>query len=173
MLRRLVSPIVLLACAAAAHAAPDTPPAGWTLGGDGAYTHADTGTACAPAFGDLAFVRLDGPSGPNVLGVCVYAAGATKAGQIRIRKFIDGVGDTPLAIQNDRALMGLIPAPPGQTMEAAFRAGPGPQLDGATSRQTVITKLRNGLLIDCIIQEAHPSGPNGLDPLLKVCLSGQ
>ncbi|HJW40420.1 MAG TPA: hypothetical protein VJ476_04225 [Rhizomicrobium sp.] len=170
---------IVVACLfAVAASAADLPalPDGWARAADGTYSHTGSGTNCLSTYGDLTFVRLDGPAAPGTLGVCVYAAGDTKAGQIRIRKFVDGAGDTPLAVQNDRSLMGLTPmagAPAGSRMVAADRVGPGPAINGAPSRQTVITTLRNGLLVDCIVQDAHMNGmQNGLDPLLKACFSG-
>jgi hypothetical protein len=139
--------------AGAALADSTAPPDGWTLNGDGVYSHSQSGVVCAKTVGTYNFVRLDGPSEPNILGVCVYSGGDLRIGEIRVRKFIDGVGETPLAIQNDRSLMGLVPmtgAPPGAKPLGAQRIGPGPMIDGNETRQSVVTTVRGGLLMDCI-----------------------
>jgi hypothetical protein len=135
-------------------------PDGWIAQADGGYAHPQSGVVCAKAIGTYKFVRLDGPSDPGILGVCVYSGGDVRVGEIRVRKFIDGVGDTPLAVQNDRVLMGLVPmagAPPGANIVAAHREGPGPMIDGNATSQSVVTNLRNGLLVDCISQTKRDS----------------
>lgn len=146
------------AFAIAASCAPslaDDVPAGWTHGADGSFTHSESGVVCAVTTGTFQFVRLDGAADPNILGTCVYSGGDVRVGEIRVRKFIDGVGETPLAIQNDRGLMGLIPilgVPPGAKPVGAARAGPGPEIDGNPTAQSVLTSVRGGLLVDCIVQ---------------------
>jgi hypothetical protein len=51
--------------------------------------------------------------------------------------------------------MGLEPmagAPAGAKTVAAQRMGPGPMVDGNATTQSVVTALRNGVLVDCISQ---------------------
>jgi len=144
---------MLAAPVAAQDATPAaTLPAGWVLNADGSYLHSQSGLICTKTVGSYNFVRLDGASDPNILGVCVYSGGDVRVGEIRIRKFVDGVGDTPLAIQSDRVLMGKAAgdAPPGYTAKFAERMGPGPEMDGQRTSQSVITFLRGGFLVDCI-----------------------
>jgi hypothetical protein len=161
----------------AAAATTPSPPAGWTLGSDGAYTQTQSGVICRAAVGPYSLVRLDGPSAPNILGVCVYSGGTARVGEVRVRTFIDGVGDTPLAIQNDRMLMGTVPAtgvPAGGKLLSSFRVGPGPQIDGVETAQVVITSLENGLLRDCISQTGRDKAERdfGFENFLKACMPG-
>jgi len=145
----------------AADAVPATPlPEGWTQASDGTYTHTESKIACPKTVGTYEFVRLDGPSAPNLLGVCIYSGGAVRVGEIRVRKFIDGVGETPLAIQNDRSLMGAGPsdAPAGSKLVSAMRLGPGPEIDGNATSQYVMTSVVGGLLKDCISQTKRDKG---------------
>jgi hypothetical protein len=154
-------------------------PDGWTARADGSYTHLQSGVVCSKTIGTYNFVRLDGPSDAGILGICIYSGGDVRVGEIRVRKFIDGVGDTPLAIHNDRVLMGLEPiagAPPGARIESGARGGPGPSIDGSASYQYVVTNLRNGFLVDCISQTKQDSGEidYGFKNFEKACaLSGQ
>jgi hypothetical protein len=104
------------------------PPDGWIAQADGSYAHPQSGVVCAKAIGTYNFVRLDGPSDAGILGVCIYSGGDVRVGEIRVRKFIDGVGDTPLAVRNDRGLMGLVPlegAPPGARIVGGHAHGAG------------------------------------------------
>jgi hypothetical protein len=140
--------------------AADAPsaPGGWTRADDGTYTHTQSGATCPPAVGPYNLIQVDGPSEPGILGVCQYSAGPLRIGKIRVRTFIDGVGETPLAIQNDRSLMGVTPAqgvPPTGKLISSFRVGPGPVIDGTPTAQVVITSAINGLLVDCISQTAQ------------------
>jgi len=161
---------------AVAAGAADTPatPDGWSRATDGTVTHTASGVTCPPAMGAYAFVQLDGPSEPGILGVCQYSGGVLRIGKIRVRKFIDGVGETPLAITNDRTLMGLIPAqgvPPGGKLVEAFRGGPGPVIDGTQTAQFVITMRVGNLMIDCISQTGEDKAERdfGFENFLKGC----
>ena len=130
-------------------------PEGWTLSSDGSYSNPQSGIYCPKAMGSYALARLDGPAEPNRIGTCVYSAGEIRIGEIRVRKFVDGVGETPLAISNDRALMGGgggPNVPPGGKLAAAYRVGPGPEINGTQTQQIVITSVHGGLLVDCIAQ---------------------
>ena len=136
-------------------------PDGWAMHDDSSYVHAQSGVVCSKTIGTYNFVRLEGPSDPGILGMCVYSGGDVRVGEVRVRKFIDGVGDTPLAIQNDRELMGLVPmagAPAGAKIVAGQRMGPGPVIDGTPTSQSVVTNLRNELLVDCISQTKRDTG---------------
>jgi hypothetical protein len=133
--------------------AASIPPDGWALNNDGSYLHAQSGVICAKIVGTYNFVRFGEPSDPNILGTCVYSGGDVRVGEIRVRKFVDGMGETPLAIQNDRVLMGVAPmanAPPGAKVLSAHRVGPGPEINGEETTQVVLTSARSGLLVDCI-----------------------
>jgi hypothetical protein len=130
-------------------------PAGWIHGADGSFAQSESGVVCAATTDTFQFVRLDGAAGPNVLGTCVYSGGDVRVGEIRVRKFVDGVGETPLAIQNDRGLMGVTPMeglPPGARPVGAQRMGPGPEIDGNPTMQSVLTSVHGGLFVDCIVQ---------------------
>jgi hypothetical protein len=149
-------------------------PAGWTKSADGSYAHSDSGIVCSAKVNAYTLQRVDGPADPNILGTCVYSGGDKRIGLIRIRKFVDGVGETPLAIQNDRGLMGLVPmsgGPPGAKPVEAFRSGPGPIVDGTQLGQFVITSVHKGLLSDCISQTTPDQAERdfGFDNFVKSC----
>jgi hypothetical protein len=166
---------LLLAVSLPARAADPAPvPDGWTRADDGTYTHVQSGVVCRPASGPYTLVRLEGPSEPGILGVCIYSGGPLRIGKIRVRTFIDGVGETPLAIQNDRTLMGMAPAqgaPAGGKLVAAFRGGPGPVIDGARTAQFVLTSTVKGLMVDCISQTGEDKAERdfGSDNFLHAC----
>ena len=166
---------LLLGLSLPAFAADPAPlPDGWSRGDDGTYTHDKSGVVCPPAKGPYTFVRLDGPSDPGILGVCNYSGGPARIGKIRVRSFIDGVGETPLAIQNDRGLMGMIPVqgvPAGGRPVAAYRGGPGPVIDGVQTTQFVLTSVSNGLMVDCITQSGVDAAERdfALNNFLKGC----
>lgn len=162
------------ASAAPAASDPPAPPEGWTLS-DATYTHTESGVTCPKTMGTYAFVRLDGPAEPNVLGVCIYSGGPVRVGQVRVRKYIDGAGETPLAIQNDRNLMSDHPSglPEGAKLMGAQRMGPGPRIDGNDTTQTVLTSVHKGLLVDCISQTRRDGAEAnaGFEGFLSKCMS--
>jgi hypothetical protein len=164
-------------CFADDAAAPgNSPPNGWSAGADGTYTQVESGVRCPKTVGTYTFVRLDGPSDPNILGVCNYTGGEVRVGEIRVRKFIDGVGETPLAIQNDRGLMGAAPlanAPPGAKPVMVYRVGPGPTVNGNATSQVVLTFVNGGLLVDCISLTKRDGSENmyGMTNFSTPCLS--
>ena len=154
---------------------PPAAPDGWSRADDGTYTHDKSGVVCPPAMGAYTFVRLDGPTDSGILGVCVYSGGPVRVGKIRVRTFIDGVGETPMAIQNDRGLMGLVPIqgmPAGGKPVGAFRGGPGPIIDGTETAQLVMTDVKNGLMVDCISQTGRDQAERdfGFNNFLKGCM---
>jgi hypothetical protein len=104
-----------------------------------------------------AFQRIDGPSEPNFLGVCRYDNGKGITGLIRIRRYVEGVGETSLAIQNDYGLMH--PDLSQGTIVVAFRGGPGPMENGVQTYQFVLTSVRNGFMIDCIARQTVQGMP--------------
>lgn len=169
MQRTLVAAALLFATTAFAQTLPD----GWASNSDGGYVHHDSGVACVKAIGTYTLTRLDGAAPPGTLGVCVYSGGDVRVGEIRVRKFVDGQGDTPLAIQNDRGLMGLVPSQAGTKPVATYRVGPGPQIDGAETVQVVMTFALKGLLIDCISQTKRDSAEvqGGFGTFITPCLS--
>ncbi|HEY1711072.1 MAG TPA: hypothetical protein VGG10_22595 [Rhizomicrobium sp.] len=174
---RAVSLLLALAgsSALAADPTPASPPDGWTRAADGTYAHSESGVICPAAFGPYKFARLDGPSAPTTLGVCVYSGGDVRVGEIRVRKFVDGVGETPLAIQNDRGLMGVAPVgnvPAGSKPVAAMRGGPGPTIDGTATAQLVITSVMGGLMVDCISQTKQDKDEQdyGFSNFVKACM---
>ena len=134
----------------------DDAAAGWSRKSDGTYVHDLSGIACAPDVAGYTFKRLDGPSAPNFEGVCVYEKGS-EAGLIRVRRYQAGVGETPLAIQNDEGLMH--PDSSQGHIVSAFRAGPGPVVDGIPSFQMVMTSIARGYLFDCIARHTEKSMP--------------
>jgi hypothetical protein len=152
-------------------------PDGWALGTNSAYINAQSGVSCPKAIGSYNFVRLDGPTGPNRIGTCIYSAGEVRIGEIRIRKFVDGVGETPLAISNDRALTGGgggPNVPPGGKLAAAYRVGPGPEVNGIQTQQMVITSVQGGLLVDCIAQTKPEKAERdySFENFIKACPHG-
>ena len=146
----------LLGLISPSEAVEDTVPEGWVLGTDGTYSHGESGVTCAPTIEKFALQKLDGPAEPNILGICEYSDADGRRGEIRVRRYISGVGETPLAIKNDRVLMGDEGAtglPTGAKLMAAARAGPGPQIEGEPTIRNVYTFAQHGLLIDCAAWE--------------------
>jgi hypothetical protein len=93
--------------------------------------------------------RLEPPADP-ILGVCVYGDDNDVQGLIRIRRYVPGAGETPLAIQNDAKLM--VPSQRDPNVVAAFRGGPGPERNGKPTFQVVITFVVGEHLVDCILR---------------------
>ncbi|MDZ4867732.1 MAG: hypothetical protein SGI91_10445 [Alphaproteobacteria bacterium] len=67
-----------------------------------------------------------------------------------MRQYVPGLGDTPLAVQNDKMLM---EPQSGRKIVAGQRVGPGPDKNGAPTQQFVLTIARKGLLVDCITRQ--------------------
>jgi hypothetical protein len=126
----------------------------WDKAGDGSYTHKPSGAICAASVEGFALQGLQMPATEGSLGTCEYQDGTGRRGEIRVRRYLPGVGETPLAIQNDKTLMeGAAAGDPNQQPVGAFRVGPGPEIEGAPSQRDVVTVKRNGLLIDCAAWE--------------------
>lgn len=144
----------LVACATTAFC--DDIPRGWSHSQDGSYTHAESGVVCPTSFEGFAFLALAKSRDANSVGDCEYGDSQGRIAEIRIRKYVRGVGDTPLAIQNDESLMepsatsGL---PPGAKLMGAYRLGPGPEINGESTLRDVATITRRNLLIDCMAWE--------------------
>ncbi len=138
-------------------------PQGWTArAGDGAFVHTESGVACLPAFGAFTRQKLEGPSSPNILGICIYADAKGRPAGVRVRRYMENVGDSPLAIQNDR---NLISPPNGQHLVATMRVTPVALDDGTHIQRLTFTVLRNGMLTDCFaVMDQETTGD-----LLKLC----
>lgn len=158
---------VLLATAALA----DDVPAGWSRGGDGTYTHIASGVTCASDVKGYAFKGIQGPSDPNFEGVCTYDDGKGDTGLLRVRRYVEGVGETPMAIQNDYGLMHPQMSGGGQIL-GAVRGGPGPLVDGVQTYQIVMTTVAKGYLVDCIARHTDKSMPASDFPLACLKLAG-
>ncbi|HEY2034360.1 MAG TPA: hypothetical protein VGH02_11800 [Rhizomicrobium sp.] len=133
-------------------------PAGWTQNKDG-YVHSASGVRCPASVADYTFKSIEVPSDPGFEGVCTYVKGDGETGLVRVRYYIENVGETPLAIKNDYGLMHPDAAgTPGKIM-GAFRGGPGPVVNGTQTYQFVLTTTRNGYLIDCIARHTDKAMP--------------
>lgn len=130
--------------------APAPSAADWIKASDGSYTHKPSGTLCATTVQGFALKGLDLSATEGSLGVCRYTDDAGRVAEIRVRHYLPGVGETALAIENDRKLM---ESSGGQRLDSTIRMGPGPAIDGQTSQRDVITVRRNNLLIDCAAWE--------------------
>jgi len=134
---------VLYATAALADALPP----GWSAQPDGALAHGSSGATCPLALSGFNRMTIESKGAPD-LGICTYAGDNGREGLIRVRQYVRGAGETPLAIQNDQMLME--PPSGGRQIASAIRSGPGPEKNGSKTQQFVLTIARNGLLIDCI-----------------------
>jgi hypothetical protein len=140
--------------------------ADWIKASDGSYTHKPSGTLCATTVQGFALKRLDLSAIEGSLGICDYIDSAGRIAEIRVRQYLPGVGETALAIENDRKLM---ESSADQKLSSAIRAGPGPAIDGQTSLRDVITVRRNDLLIDCAAWEKM-SQSDGTSPIMEFAI---
>lgn len=125
----------------------DDLPEGWSARADATLVHAQSGATCPLEIKGFKRVRIESKGAPD-LGVCTYAGDQDREGLVRVRQYVRGAGETPLAAQNDRMLME--PPPGSNKVVAGQRVGPGPDRNGAPTQQFVLTVARNGLLIDCL-----------------------
>jgi hypothetical protein len=133
----------------------------WTKAADGSYTHRPSGAVCAVEVEGFALQGLQMPAIQGSLGICQYADNDGRLGEIRVRRYIAGVGETPLAVQNDESLMrGTAANDPTQIITSTIRVGPGPEIGGEPSQRNVITIKENGLLIDCAAWEKKSLSDN-------------
>lgn len=141
--------VVLATLAFAAAASGDTLPPDWSALEDGMLVHGPSGALCP---GEIAGLKRTGVTsmGPPDLGICAYAGAQEREGLIRVRQYVPGAGETPLAAQNDKMLM---EPSSGRKIVAGQRVGPGPDKNGAPTQQFVITVARKGLLIDCVSRQ--------------------
>jgi hypothetical protein len=154
----------LLCAALLGCASPPTQPStsDWIRASDGSYTHRPSGALCAVEIEGFALKGVRIPETQGSLGTCDYADGAGRVGEIRVRRYMPGVGETPLAIQGDETLMkGTVSGDPSQELVSTSRVGPGPEIDGAPTQRNVITVKRNGLLIDCAAWEKQTQFAEG------------
>jgi hypothetical protein len=159
--------IAVLAASACSKGLPD----GWTQNSDGAYEHASSGVVCAKTIGKYTLTKLDDAAPLGLLGTCVYDGGDMRVGEIRVRKFVDGQGDSQIEIQNDRGLISG-KAPPGKKGMFAFSTGPGPAIGDRQTEENEITAVSHGLLVDCIAY-AKPGVDEtvyGMANFVKPCL---
>ena len=122
-------------------------PPGWSTKEDGAFVHAQSGATCPLTLGGLSRKDLRSAGEPD-LGICFYADDKAHEGEVRVRQYVRGRGETPLAIRNDQMLME--PSPGSPKIVIGLRSGPGPERNGVRTSQSVLTKARGGLLIDCV-----------------------
>jgi hypothetical protein len=165
-----VVPTLALAVASmlgAMAARADDLPAGWSARADATLVHEQSGTTCPPELAGFKRVQIDSKGAPD-LGVCTYAGNPDLEGLIRVRQYVRGAGETPLAIQNDQTLME--PPPGSPQIVSAIRSGPGPEGNGAATQQFVITKKRNGLLVDCIGRQPRSDTGKGASDFALACL---
>ncbi|MGH6644182.1 MAG: hypothetical protein ACRED3_15960, partial [Bradyrhizobium sp.] len=142
---------LLSACTASPPAASRSD---WIKAADGNYTHRPSGAVCAVEVEGFALQGLLMPAIQGSLGTCEYIDGAGRIGEIRVRRYIAGVGETPGTIQNDDALMrGTVSDAPNKVLQGTVRVGIGPEIDGEPSVRFMVTVVRNGLLIDCVVWE--------------------
>lgn len=122
-------------------------PLGWTAREADLVIHEQSGARCPLELGGIRRTMIESKGEPD-LGICYYADDKDHEGLLRVRQYVRGAGETPLAIQNDRVLM----EPEGneRNVVSGVRGGPGPATNGTPTRQFVLTFKRNGLLIDCI-----------------------
>jgi hypothetical protein len=140
---------ILLACitASATIASAAELPPGWAAREADLVVHEQSGAKCPLELSGIKRTAIEAKGAPD-LGICYYADDKDHEGLLRVRQYVRGAGETPLAIKNDRVLM----EPEGNERNAVsgVRSGPGPAKNGAPTRQFVLTFKRNGLLIDCI-----------------------
>jgi hypothetical protein len=132
--------------------APSGPtlPDGWSLDGN-RTVHEASATRCLHEISGFRPLRLAGPLQPNILGTCRYddESGWGTAG-MQVRRYMRDTGESRLAIENDRALM----EPNGQSPMMMVRFAPTTNKKGEMGGIVIITKTRNGLLIDCFAEGA-------------------
>jgi hypothetical protein len=135
-----------------AESSGQTDPQSWTDMPGGRH-HTASGTLCpnrVDGFEPLAFAGADAAA---LLGTCSYidADGAGDAG-LRVRKYVPGVGESRDAVSNDRMLME--PDPVQGPPMFAVRMSPVTTSNGTRGGILVITKARNGFLVDCFAEGA-------------------
>ncbi len=154
----------------AATGAADTIPSDWAVRDDSTLVHAPSGALCPLEIASFKRVGIES-KGPPDLGICTYAGEQDLGGLIRVRQYVRGAGETPLAAQNDQM---LIEPPAGSPkIVMGLRAGPGPDKNGAPTQQSVITVARKGLLIDCIGRQLQRDRSNGAFDFALACKKQQ
>lgn len=146
-------------------------PEGWSQRDDGAFVHQASTAICPTELGGLKRTQL-ASNGPPDLGVCTYTGDADRIGLIRVRQYVRGAGETPLAVQNDQVL--IEPKPGQPDVVAGYRAGPGPETNGKPTRQFVLTFTRaNKLLIDCIGRQLASDTTDTSPDFARACMKLQ
>ena len=162
--------VVIISTLTFATAAANTLPSDWSAREDGMLIHALSGALCPPEIAGFKRTGVESKGSPD-LGICAYAGEQEREGLIRVRQYVRGDGETPLAIENDRM---LIEPPPGTPkIVAGQRVGPGPAKNGVPTQQIVITMARTGLLIDCIGRQLKSDHGNGTMDFTLACMKLQ
>ena len=147
----------------------DVLPPGWAAREDGALVHQASGATCPAELGGLKRTQLDAKGAPD-LGICGYSGDGDHEGLIRVREYVPGAGETPLAIQNDKMLM---EPPLGSRNVSGIRAGPGPDKNGVPTQQFVVTVTHNKLLIDCIGRQSRTDESKFASDFAIACMTQQ
>jgi hypothetical protein len=166
---RLGAFVAIATLALAAAAVAGTLPAGWSAREDGAVVHGPSGAVCPTEIAGFKRVGLDSKGAPD-LGLCAYTGAQDREGLIRVRQYVPGVGESSLAIQNDKMLM---EPQPGRQIVAGQRVGPGPAKNGAPTQQFVLTIARKGLLVDCISRQLKSDEGKGAMDFALACMELQ
>lgn len=113
--------------------------------------HEASGALCPNRIEGFEPLMFTGADAAALLGACSYidADGAGNAG-IRVRKYAPGMGESRDAIANDRLLME--PDPTRDAPLFAVRMSPFTTSNGTKGGILVITKKRNGYLVDCFAE---------------------
>jgi hypothetical protein len=147
--RTTASVCVALLASHAFALANDLPP-GWTARDTTLIVHDQSGAKCPAEIAAAKLTKIESKGAPD-LGICYYAGDNDREGLVRVRQYVRGIGETPLAIQNDRMLM--VPPPGAPDIVSTQRVGPGPERRGAPTQQSVITMKKGGLLVDCVSRQ--------------------
>jgi hypothetical protein len=139
---------------------------GWTRAPDGSFKHTLSGAVCPLKLDKFSLSGLEKSTDANTLGICAYADNDDHTAEIRIRRYVKGVGETPTAIQNDQGLMEL---GRDHDMVTAFRVTPLPSTDDRELSADVITVALKGHLIDCLVIRLRTEDPQISTPVHKQC----
>lgn len=150
--------------------ANDPLPADWSAQPDGTLVHEPSGATCPLNVSGFPRTKIESKGAPD-LGICPYTSENDREGLIRVRQYVRGAGETPLAIRNDEAL--IEPRPGTPNVVIAFRVGPGPEKSGAPTSQTVLTSASNGLLIDCVGRQLASDTSEAAFEFAQKCSSAQ
>jgi hypothetical protein len=135
---------------------------GWTKTADGSLSHKESNVTCPAKVAGFSLGGLEKGKDENTLGICSYTASKERTAQIRVRRYVKGAGDTPMAVTNDETLM-----EPGElNIVSAVRVTPMPEEERAAD---VVTVTVNRLLIDCIVERPLDAKPDITSEVHKLC----